>query len=211
MSPVDPERLCAFYDAFTQLGITDRQFDLIYPDVIRLISGVHWTPVCVGRRAAELLVTDRDSKILDIGSGVGKFCIVGAMTTQGHFTGIEQRPWLNKIAEKTAHRLGVDRISLKCGDIQSIDWDEFNGFYLYNPFDEARVPEIAIDDKVGFDVHASLQNVYFCQKMFRAAPAKTRVVLYNGFGGPMPMGYVCKVRERIMGNNLELWIKEFSY
>ena len=44
---------------------------------------MHWTPVHVARRAAQFLVTGPETRVLDVGSGPGKFCLVGALATQG--------------------------------------------------------------------------------------------------------------------------------
>src|SRR4030095_5525386 len=68
------------------------QLDRILPLRWRRFSVMYWTPVHVARRAAQLLVTGADSQVLDVGSGPGKFCLVGALATLGHFTGVEQRP-----------------------------------------------------------------------------------------------------------------------
>jgi len=36
-----------------------------------------WTPLAIARKAAEFLA-EPGSKVLDIGSGIGKFCLTGA-------------------------------------------------------------------------------------------------------------------------------------
>src|SRR6185437_914320 len=61
--------------------LTDSDFDAIYPAPVRRVSASFWTPVSVAVRAADLLVDDPSTRVLDIGSGVGKFCIVGAAFT----------------------------------------------------------------------------------------------------------------------------------
>src|SRR5713226_861432 len=65
--------------------VEDERFDLIYPPEIRDLSCRHWTPVAVARKAAEFLVNERETRVLDLGCGPGKFCIVGALTTEAHF------------------------------------------------------------------------------------------------------------------------------
>ncbi|MBK9736331.1 MAG: hypothetical protein IPO92_15780 [Saprospiraceae bacterium] len=49
-----------------------------------------FTPVDVSILAARYLATNEDSKILDIGSGAGKFCLIGSACSEGTFTGVEQ-------------------------------------------------------------------------------------------------------------------------
>ena len=68
-------------------SVEDEKFDLIYPPQIRELSSLHWTPVAVAAEAAKLLVTAPGTRVLDIGCGPGKFCLVGASLTDGRFTG----------------------------------------------------------------------------------------------------------------------------
>jgi hypothetical protein len=72
-------------------SVSDEEFDRLLPTWARNVSGLHFTPVRVARRAAELLVARAGARVLDVGAGVGKLCIVGALTTQGSFVGVEQR------------------------------------------------------------------------------------------------------------------------
>ena len=72
-------------------ALEDSRFDLVYPREIRELSDRHWTPVEVARKAAVFLVREPGTRVLDIGCGPGKFCIVGALATDGRFTGVEQR------------------------------------------------------------------------------------------------------------------------
>src|SRR4051812_11881562 len=57
----------------SDVTMSDAAFDQVLPAWAQLVSKVHWTPLAVARRAAELLVRDPESRILDVGSGVGKF------------------------------------------------------------------------------------------------------------------------------------------
>jgi len=82
--------------------ITDSDFDDVYPSPIRRVSASFWTPVSVAARAARLLVRDASTRVLDIGSGAGKFCIVGAAVTGASFTGIEHRGHLVEVARVAA-------------------------------------------------------------------------------------------------------------
>src|SRR6478735_8445679 len=79
---------------------TDEEFNAIYPRHIRKLAKKHWTPIAVARTAALFLAKKRGAKILDIGSGAGKFCMVGAAVTRAHFTGVEQRSELFEISQQ---------------------------------------------------------------------------------------------------------------
>lgn len=58
---------------------TDRAFDRLLPEHLRRLSHEHWTPVDVAIRATALLCPASGTRILDIGSGVGKPCVIGTM------------------------------------------------------------------------------------------------------------------------------------
>jgi len=88
---------------------TDTAFDAHYPPVIRAHAFTHFTPVDVARAAAAFLVKAPGDHVLDVGSGAGKFCCVGALTTTGHFTGVERRSALHAAAKAFAQQHDVER------------------------------------------------------------------------------------------------------
>ena len=119
-------------------AVRDEDFDLLYPLEVRTASPMFWTPVKVALRAAELLVGNRKgARVLDVGSGPGKLCTVGALTTSGHFTGVEQRPHLVSAARGAASHLRVEKsVSFVEGKLDQIDGSRYDAFYFYNPFME---------------------------------------------------------------------------
>src|SRR3954452_18195742 len=59
-------------------AVPDAEFDRLFPDELRDRSYLHWTPVEVAVRAAELLApSPRGIRVLDVGAGVGKLCLIG--------------------------------------------------------------------------------------------------------------------------------------
>jgi tRNA G46 methylase TrmB len=57
---------------------SDVQFNQHYPLSIQLLAARHWTPLSVARKAANFLAAETNARILDIGSGIGKFCLAAA-------------------------------------------------------------------------------------------------------------------------------------
>src|SRR5260221_5059579 len=57
---------------------SDIQFNSLYPPTIQRLARRHWTPLNVILQAVEFLVPEDGVRVLDIGSGVGKFCLGGA-------------------------------------------------------------------------------------------------------------------------------------
>lgn len=186
--------------------VDDRLFDDVYPLHIRRASSVHWTPVEVAVRAAKLLAISPGAQILDIGSGVGKFCIVAAAAVGARVHGIEHRPHLVEIAERAAARVGVE-VTFRTGTFAPEDAVGVDGIYLFNPFAE-NVCSSA--DSIDVTVERSLsrfeRDIATAEELFRQARVGTRVVTYCGFGGRLPAGYTLATRDRCAGL-IELWVK----
>lgn len=188
--------------------VSDAQFDRIYPDHLKLLSETHWTPLEIARRGAQLLVTDSKARILDVGSGIGKFCLIGALSTSGYFYGVEQRAHLVDLSNRLAIEHGIERVRFFTGDIRNLDWAHFQGFYLYNPFVEHLY---ASDERIDASIDCSEQQyrdlVRWVQLRLHHLPLGTRVATYHGFGGEMPPGYELICQEPGAGDFLRLWVK----
>src|SRR4051812_41417272 len=75
-----------------QKNIPDEDFDAIYPFEIRALSERHWTSVFVAKTASDFLCNQGPVKVLDIGSGAGKFCFVSAaLHPSSQFHGVDIR------------------------------------------------------------------------------------------------------------------------
>jgi SAM-dependent methyltransferase len=188
---------------------SDEDFDQLYPLDIRRLSAVHWTPVSVAARAATLLARAGATRILDVGSGVGKFCLVGATVTNARFVGVERRRRLVEIAGWAAARLGVGQVTFVHSNIDRFPFEGFDGIYLYNPFFEQigrLLPHI--DDSVEFSLANYRHLTGLVTDRLSTLATGTAVVSYHGFGGLMPRSYRYEGDEVAGDDRLELWIKE---
>jgi predicted RNA methylase len=210
---VNPDVLLRVRDALANGGhVADADFDAAYPRHVRAVSAQYWTPCAIARRAAELLVVDPSTQVLDIGSGAGKFCIVGAATTGARFIGVEHRPALVRVARRTAETFGVRGARFLPAPIQAIRWSAFDAFYLFNPFSENA---FGLDEQLDRTVELSraryFRDIAFVEKMLAMAPVGARVLTYHGFGGAMPNTFQPVLRERIGSDALELWLKTRAF
>jgi SAM-dependent methyltransferase len=189
--------------------VSDRDFDAaLFPIAARRRSSTFWTPVEVARRAIELLVVTGGTRVLDVGSGVGKFCIVGSALTGAMFLGIEQRARLVDIANEAASRARATSACFVHGDFSNVDIAAFDAIYLFNPFEENAWPRDEwLDDTVTMSLRKAHTDVVRMEQMLERARTGTRVVTYHGFGGDMPPAWVRLLRERSHTGDLELWIK----
>jgi SAM-dependent methyltransferase len=186
-------------------AVKDHVFDLIYPQAIREQSSCHWSPVNVCRLAAKWLVTSPGTRVLDIGCGPGKFCIVGATTTKGRFTGIEQRSRLARAARDLIQRHAIAQVQIVHGNITEIDFREFEAFYLFNPFQENVFPSLRIDFEVELEPKLYAQYIDHVQRQLVGMPLGTRVATYCGDASEIPAGYECQ--QQAFDNKLKLWVK----
>lgn len=207
--PSDP-RMRLVLSEIRHDGVNDDEyFDRILPDWARGLSRLHWTPVQVARTAAQLLTEGRkDAFILDVGSGAGKFCLVGASVTDARFFGIEHRPHLHALSETLARRYRASRASFMLGEMRHVEWAAFDGVYLYNPFQEYRTPQQRIDSTLELRRTDYERYIKVVQEKLAGMEDGTRVVTYHGFGGVMPEGYRRALSEHCYRGPLECWVKE---
>jgi SAM-dependent methyltransferase len=191
------------------MDLSDVEFDRIYPSWARELSATHWTPIEVARRAAELLAVRADARILDVGAGVGKVCVVGALTTTATFVGIEQRKELVDVAREVAERSGAERAQFIHGNMTELDWNEFDGIYLFNPFYE-HIAEVLAPIGAAIELSPDLYVKYITTTFLKLLSTRigTRVATYNGFGASMPAGFRLISHEPFGNHFLNVWEKE---
>jgi hypothetical protein len=181
----------------------DGQFDRLIPRELQHLSANHWTPLDVAVRAATLLCPTARTRILDVGSGIGKLCTVGALSTLGTWVGVEQHEPLVRTASCLARKLGVaGRTRFLQADAFSLDWNEYDALYFYNPFELSLFGEQPLNPRRS----AQIARV---QERLAALPNLTRVVTFHGFGGVMPETFELLYHERIpaCGLDLVLWMQ----
>ena len=169
----------------------DEAFDRTYTPAIRALSFLHWTSIAVARRAAAFLAPVAGTRVLDIGCGPGKFCIVGALTTSGRFTGIERRPHLVDIARKSLARAGIADAEILGGDVVDLDFARFDAFYLFNPFAENIGEALPIDETVALSSGRHADYIGHVATQLAAKPPGTRLATYWGACEEVPPAYRC--------------------
>jgi hypothetical protein len=170
-------------------AVSDAEFDQVFPDELRDRSHLHWTPVAVAIRAAGLLAPSPDVRVLDVGAGVGKVCLIGALVTGAMWWGIE-----------VAHHTRFVH-----GDGSRLAWDEFDAFYFYNPFTTVMLAPHASPFVRYATIQSTLRRI---EQRLAQARAGTRVVTFHGFGGHLPAGFTRLLREPTGDDALELWVRD---
>src|SRR5215204_1420835 len=104
----------------------DAAFNKLFPPRIQAKASKHWTPLDVAKSAAEFLVTENNVHVLDIGSGIGKFCLAAAnYRPEALFYGIEQRKELVDYANDCSSKLDLFNVFFIHGNFTQIDFRQF--------------------------------------------------------------------------------------
>lgn len=192
-------------------AVADTAFDRLYEPWVRELSEAHWTPVAAAAKAVEWLAPTAGQRVLDVGSGCGKFCLVGASCSPATFVGVERRIALVRAAQAVARALAIDRAKFIHADFASLPWRAFETFYFFNPFAEylcgTGAPS-AIDDSAPAQASLFGRAIQVVESRLAALPIGARIVCYNGYGGEMPKNFHVKQSERINDCYLRLWVKE---
>ncbi|MEO5890253.1 MAG: methyltransferase domain-containing protein [Ferruginibacter sp.] len=185
---------------------SDERFHLLYPAPMQTLAFSHWTPLDVARRAAWFLAAEQNVQILDIGSGIGKFCLSAAyFMPKAFYTGIEQRKKLVDHAENAKNNLGLQNIEFIHGNFTKLDFANYDHFYFYNSFYENFSFTDKIDDSVG---HSKELYHYYARhllKQLEQKPAGTRLATFHSLEDEIPADFLVVGSE--MENQLKFWIK----
>jgi len=189
--------------------IPDKEFDQIFPPKIRSLSERHWTPVLVAKIASNFLCQDDNQRIVDIGSGVGKFCFVaGTLQPKSTFYGIDLRDSFIKLSKKIKKKYSLDNIDFEYRDILETDFSSYDGIYFFNSFQE-KIDDSSVMDEESAVSH-ELYNVYtqHLYQKFLQMPAGTRLVTYHTAEFCIPENY--KMVENHLMGNVKCYIKTKS-
>lgn len=193
-------------DFETIINLDEDAFNLLLPEKIMMKSKRFFTPASIAVQAAKWLSGDDNRRILDIGAGVGKFCLFAAMNTKSTIIGIEIRPHLVEIAEDAFRYFGVKNAKMIHGNVTEFQFKEFNAFYLYNPFHENIVPFLRMDDNILLSEDFYSIYTQHTRSQLAIAETGTKLVTYHGSNLEVPTSY--RKVEEFYGGDLKFWIKE---
>lgn len=187
----------------------DSAFDRFLPDDLRVRSALHWTPQDVAVRAATWVDDLGIGTVVDIGSGVGKFCIAAALSGKATYVGIEQRVRLVNESRRLVERFGLEaRVRFIHGTLGSTYLPSAEAYYMYNPFGENLFgAEGQIDGDVELSEDRYQRDVRAAERMLAEVPRGTFLITYNGFGGQVPPTFRRVRVARDLPNVLLVWEK----
>jgi SAM-dependent methyltransferase len=184
----------------------DAAFDTLYPLHIRELSQMHWTALDVSLEASNFLAAP-GARILDIGSGVGKFCIAaGVYHPEATFYGVEHREELFHHAQIAKEQVGVPNVEFIHGNLTDLDYDSYDHFYFYNSFYENIEPRSRIDYTVSASFELYRYYTLFIYDMLNKKPAGTKLVTFHAPDKQIPASY--RLIDNSYSRVLKMWVKE---
>jgi len=185
---------------------TDAKLLQLYPAPIRSLSRMHWSPLYIAQKVVSFLALNDEVKVLDIGSGVGTFCLAGAFYKPSvSFFGVEQRKDLVAHAEFARQTLGFKNVHFMHRNFTQLNLNEYDHFYFYNSFFENLDGAEKIDNEIVYS--NELYNYYsiYLYNQLERMPLGTRVAAYCSWGDEIPPCY--QLAESHYNNLLKFWIK----
>lgn len=169
---------------------SDSSFNNLYPVEMQMLSRRHWTPMNVARVASNFLVVEDNVKVLDIGSGVGKFCLNAAyFRPDAYFYGIEQRKNLVEYSEIARTELGFTNVAFIHGNFTQLSFNDFDHFYFYNAFFENLIETDKIDGSIDYSVELyHYYTGYLCYQLDRCRTG-TRLVTFHSMEDEVPKSF----------------------
>ena len=186
---------------------TEQRFCQLYSLPIQRLDKIHWSPLTVIWKAVKFLAEEKDARILDIGSGAGKFCLAGAYYKPfAKFYGAEQRQYLVKESQSAREKLGMIHVEFEHKNFTQIDLKEFSGFYFYNSFFENLPGSDKIDDSIEYSLELFYYYTRYLYKKLEEMPAGTKVATYCSWNDEIPPCY--QIAEAHNDNLLKFWVKK---
>ena len=189
----------------TQQSKKTKEFDQLLSPAFKKVGDIHWTPTAIVVKAAKWLGENSESKVLDIGSGVGKFCMVGAGVSEAHFTGVELRKNLVDEANKIKEELGLKKVSFLNQNITTVSFKEYDAFYFYNPFCEHTAVADWIDKKADISLEKLAEYENHIYDELAKKEKGTKLVTYLSASFNLPESYFAV--EILNDGDLVFWEK----
>ncbi len=193
------------FTAINMILQSDESFNLLYPDSLQDIADTHFTPIEVSKIASAYLSENAQTKILDIGSGAGKFCIIGSTHTNGRYTGIEQRASLHQIASDMLSDRAIPNLNFIHGNVTDHRFTDYDAFYCFNPFYENICPPGKMNDEV--EINTDFYDLYsvYVKDQLDSMPIGTRLVTYFSYLHEVPDTY--QLMDSQFDDKLKMWKK----
>lgn len=189
--------------------IADCEFNLVLPAKYRVLAPIHWTPLSVVKLIADALGNISGARFIDVGSGTGKVCVSLSYLTDWQIFGLEQRQQLIEIAKSIVEVNRIDRVKLIEGNLNDLDWNSYDIFYFFNPFQEHLFcsDPLLIDNSIELDPSFYPEYVNFVESRLRTLQSGKILITFDGFGGDISSDWKLQLHAEIDSGLLKIWEK----
>lgn len=190
--------------------MTDECWDSLLPSTLQSLSPFQWTPISVIERTWKYLSSDGVTSVVDLGSGVGKFCIYLSLLFSDSIDifGFEDREELLSVSEGLKKHWGVSKVQFQKANFLTHFPYGHSHYYCFNPLYETIKGSHSIDLKKNKSAHQFLKDLQtFKQNLFLLKP-KSKLITFHGFGGSFLPGFRLVLNEEISGGEFQVWEKE---
>ncbi len=156
----------------------------------QLLADKHWTPLKVAKQSAAFLAGEGTPRILDVGSGVGKFCLAAAhYYPAARYFGVEQRAALVEQANAAKKTLQLNNVEFIHGNFADLPLEEYDHFYFFNAFYENLFGTQKIDRSVVYSKDLYEKYMFILFRKLEKMPAGTKLAAFHLRDDRWPEGY----------------------
>ncbi|WP_165780376.1 methyltransferase domain-containing protein [Leptospira levettii] len=190
--------------------MTDEIWDSLLPVAYKAISPYQWTPIEITRFTWEYLKTESVSSVMDLGSGVGKFCLNLVHYANGSFPvyGVEDRKDLVELSLELKQKMGLTGVHFTHSDFLVNFPFGHSHYYVFNPLYEMMKGEHSIDFKKEKSAMVFIKNLQILKNHLNHCKKGTKVITYHGFGGTALPGYKKILKKEWEIGEWMVWEKE---
>ncbi|TGL04422.1 methyltransferase domain-containing protein [Leptospira bouyouniensis] len=200
-----------FLKAKTSLGVgepmTDQIWDKFLPVKYQTLSPYQWTPISVVLSTWEYLREEKVSSVVDLGSGVGKFCLNLARVSEHQFPilGIEDRKELFQIADSLREKWNFKKVKFEHGNFLKEFPYGYSHYYCFNPLYETMKASHSIDGSKDKSAILFIQNLQLLKNHFLNCKIGTKIITYHGFGGSTLPGFKVLLKKELEFGEWMVW------
>jgi hypothetical protein len=186
--------------------VFDDEIDFLLNPSFQPHADRHFTSIYIAQLAVKFLTENGEKHILDIGSGTGKFCLIGGMISTSKFTGIEYRSDFVEEANKFISAAELTHVQFINANMLDCSFEDYNAFYMFNPFLEHVDPTATMGS--GVQPSETLYHKYnqHVVNQLNNCAEGTRLVTYYINENLIPKSFV--IRKKMIQQTLLFWEKE---
>lgn len=190
--------------------MTDAFWDSFLPQNFQTLSPFQWTPISVIERTWNFLSHDGVSSLVDLGSGVGKFCIYLSLLSHHSIDilGLEDREELVNVSESLKKHWEVTKVQFKKENFLNQFPKGHSHYYCFNPLYETMKGTHSIDSNKIKSATQFLKDLQILKQNLLLMKPKSKLITFHGFGGNFLPGFRIILKEEISGGEYLIWERE---